>query len=386
MRSALQKLVLWVPGAWRLHPGFLRATLVGPKRSARPHSAEPAAAGEAADTPFARSVTDAQRLLHYAMARGISVEDEVVRDIVTAQALLSARANDQTTFERQQSFWKALSRLSTATKPASIESLHYGETESVGFIARWRRAITGTQWDAVPTVADRAVRRAGWWALGALALVAVFQAYFEVGDGTVTAYNDAQRTVAEKRAAITTADKALAAASAARSASDAAAARAARSTAEVDVEQATDATDRRLRLMRRMMFWIDWDKQYGKDATPYTKAQITLSLLQGYLLVLREFVLPMLWGFLGAALYVSRALADDIRAASYTRERAIVFRSRYYMGMIAGFAEAKLFPTALGTHNGTITPFALALLVGYSVEVLFALLDKLIGAFTSKPS
>ncbi|MDA8447321.1 hypothetical protein [Paracidovorax valerianellae] len=150
-------------------------------------------------------------------------------------------------------------------------------------------------------------------------------------------------------------------------------------------DEATEQTRTRLHWMSAMLFWSK-GLQAVDDTPPSEteKAQYILGILDGWLTLLRNFLLPIAWGFLGAALYVSRALADDIRAMAYASERAVLHGSRYYMGMVAGFVAAKFFPTSVGVELGEVAPFAVALLVGYSVEVLFSMLDRLIAAFSTK--
>jgi hypothetical protein len=150
--------------------------------------------------------------------------------------------------------------------------------------------------------------------------------------------------------------------------------------ANIDNEILEDKNDRRILLMKAILF-IDW----GSKATTVDEANRVLALLEGLLVVLKDFLLPMGWGFLGAALYVSRSLADDIKTMAYAPDRAILHRSRYFMGLVAGFTVAKFF-TVLTQQpdSNTVTPFAMALIVGYSVEVLFALLDKLIATFSTR--
>lgn len=340
-----------------------------------------------ADTKIlGESIADAQRLLQYASAKGIAIPADVMANIVQSQSLADKDPADTATYKLQQDFWAAFASLSHATEPATVESLKYELAQPPGvFAVLWAKIRGQTDTPSGPTAAERAVGRARNWALIGLGLVAVFQAYFEVGNSTLTSFQDAQRLVAEKTVFVQSSDKQIeAATSAKQSPQEIATLRKAHDAAQVERDQAINATDRRLRLMRRMMGWIDWEKQFAKDANAYEKTQTTLAVLQGYLLVLREFVLPMSWGFLGAALYVSRALAEDIRTTAYAPHRAVLFRTRYFMGTVAGFIVAKLFPVALGMNNETITPLAMAMVVGYSVEVLFSFLEKLIATFSTK--
>lgn len=331
--------------------------------------------------PIDEIVADAQRLLQYASVKGLELNPDLVSQIVNAQSLIGKDVADPATFEAQEKFWRALGALSSATMPATTNSVRHAAASTPDFFRSWLAKLIGEKFIQVSfSTADFAVRGARRWALLSLMLVAFMQAYYEVGSTTVTNYEAAHKLVNEKREYIERSSADVSEAiKAGRTAADLSSVRKAISDAQVEMEQAETQTERQIDWARTMLFGISWD-----DASPYEAAQSLLSLLQGMLIILRDFLLPMGWGFLGAALYVSRTLADDIKTVAYAPERAILHRSRYFMGMIAGFVVAKFFPTDPGITSAGVTPLALALLVGYSVEVLFALLDKLIATFSQK--
>jgi len=62
-----------------------------------------------------------------------------------------------------------------------------------------------------------------------------------------------------------------------------------------------------------------------------------------------------------------------------------LYRLRVYMGMLAGLIIIWFLPvTEADPGLKSLTPFALAFLAGYSIDLLFALMDKLIAAFSGK--
>src|ERR1035437_4841528 len=133
------------------------------------------------------SIADALRLLQYASAKGIAIPAEVMANIVQSQSLSGKDPADQETYKLQQDFWAAFALLSHATEPATVESLKYELAQPPGVLSVWWAKIRGrTDTPSGPTSAERAVGRARNWALLGLGLVAVFQAYFEVGNSTLT--------------------------------------------------------------------------------------------------------------------------------------------------------------------------------------------------------
>jgi hypothetical protein len=221
-------------------------------------------------------------------------------------------------------------------------------------------------------------------AISGLMAVMACQSFFEVGNSTLIAFQKAETIVTQKDLVVGEVNEILESAQAAgKSEADVKALKKTSDDANLVRATAISSIDRRLQLVQTVMFWIDWDRMLAKIEDDFDKAQAIVAQLEGILLLLREAVLPVLWGLVGATLYVNRALADDIRTTSYGFHRKIVFRSRYTMGMVAGFVVAKFFPVSVGVQNETVAPFALALVAGYSVEVLFSLLEKIINTFTS---
>ncbi|GAB4088299.1 hypothetical protein [Hydrogenophaga soli] len=339
-------------------------------------------------TSLDKAVQDAQRLLEYASVKGIEIPAALVTQIVGAQTLIGRQTTEKETFETQESFWAALAKLSALTKPATSESVRYAaETTSATWATLWAKlSRSGADMPIMKSMSEAAVGRARFWALIGLFLVAVFQSYYEAGESTTAKYKEAQAIVRTNLNRLNELEQAKNKAEAAKAGPE----EISRLNREIAVsrltiEDANEQTERRVQWMKKLLYWQDWTiKDPGDPQASFELSQRVLSVLEGLLTLLGAFILPITWSFLGAALYVSRALAEDIRAMAYAPERAILHRSRYYMGMVAGFTAAKLFPSSTGISEGAVSTFAVALLVGYSVEVLFTLLDRLIGAFSTK--
>ncbi|WP_089717438.1 hypothetical protein [Candidatus Entotheonella palauensis] len=102
---------------------------------------------------------------------------------------------------------------------------------------------------------------------------------------------------------------------------------------------------------------------------------------------LSVFVLPLIYGLLGACAFVLRMLTVEIRTYTYRDQSDIRFRLRIYLGALAGFAVAWFVNSDTApTLVASITPLALAFLAGYSVELVFAAMDALIDTFSRERS
>ena len=111
----------------------------------------------------------------------------------------------------------------------------------------------------------------------------------------------------------------------------------------------------------------------------FQTAQITLTALLKY-------ILPILYGALGASAYIVRSLATEIKEHTYSLESTVRYELRFYLGAVAGLSIAWFTSEPKSAETAgilqSLSPLALAFLAGYSVELLFSLLDRLVSAFS----
>jgi hypothetical protein len=107
--------------------------------------------------------------------------------------------------------------------------------------------------------------------------------------------------------------------------------------------------------------------------------------------VMQKWLLPLLYGALGAMVFVVRTLSMQARDRLFRKEALVSLVLRVYLGMISGLAIGWFWnhnpagPTTAGALTpSTLSPFALAFVAGYGVELFFALLDKIVSTFTNK--
>jgi hypothetical protein len=123
--------------------------------------------------------------------------------------------------------------------------------------------------------------------------------------------------------------------------------------------------------------------EYVTDRNDYQRREIELRD-QYVLQVLQSYVLPLLYGLLGAVAYVLRGLIKNIRTATYTSQAAINYGVRIFLGALAG-PVIGYFITPEGTTGlGSLSPMALSFLAGYNIELLFTAMDKIITAVSQK--
>ena len=115
---------------------------------------------------------------------------------------------------------------------------------------------------------------------------------------------------------------------------------------------------------------------------------------------MNEIVLPLLLGLLGAFAFVIRSMTAEIVSRSFRNGTAIHHITRLSLGALAGIASSWLFgsdtvSSELVNSAATVLKpiqlknvpiWVLAFVAGYGIELVFAFMDRIIGAFTSKSS
>lgn len=104
-------------------------------------------------------------------------------------------------------------------------------------------------------------------------------------------------------------------------------------------------------------------------STQLIAAESVLKMLQSY-------ILPLIYGLLGAFIFVLRSLLNQVRTLTFTASREVGYRLRLTLGCLAGMITGWLMKPEMGEM--ALSPMAMAFLAGYSIEVLFTLLDRLI--------
>ena len=128
----------------------------------------------------------------------------------------------------------------------------------------------------------------------------------------------------------------------------------------------------KLRLNRE----LESGRQHYKTIITKLPSQFVLEMLQSY-------ILPMLYGLLGAAIYVLRAVTREIDNVTYTMGSDIRYVLRLALGALGGLAIGWfLVPEDFSGFLRALSPLALSLAVGYNIEVLFSLMDSFIDNWT----
>lgn len=338
---------------------------------------EHAAPTSGIDQPVRDAVADAQLLLAHAAGRGIELGPELVRTVVSAKELLALDLADPATFERQSQFWEARKALARAVHPVTIASLK--ASMQSGPMVLYRSllgALSRSARSGQPiSPAERSVLWFRFLATLALFCLLAVQVYWVVGSRVLGETAEILERVKANQAAV--------------------------ATLTVDDPRSQSLEAESMALEKEISVRYDildgWNAVWNFPLRLFARAapaavdnpsyeDLQRDRLAGEFAVqaIERYLLPLLYGWLGACLYVLRKLAEEIRALSYTAEQDMLYRLRVYMGMLAGLIVVWFMPAVdAGTGAKSLSVFAVALLVGYSIDLLFALLDRIIGAFTA---
>ncbi len=348
------------------------------------------ALGRRNNLSLATSIRDAEILMAYASQFGQSVEEEIIKVVVVSSSLY---ANGKMGDAEETQFWLAFNALSKKVSPVSVMSLQsILEPDSVE-----SRSIFGMR---LPkrSLARRAVQWYTFLAIATLFLLLSVQIYWLFGTSIT---NDIQK-IADKRTDVSAklgAMKAVNAISNGVTAKDEATNKLLDNSSSDLNMNALIAQEDTLELHLESSYealraWSEiWPKileiTRSKNASdPDKKIQFNAVLLQSSLRkieVLQKYFLPLLYGLLGTCVYVLRSLSTEISARTYSEASNIGFRIRLYLGALGGMVIAWFIQpdTADGMFK-SLSPFALAFLAGYSVEIVFSAMDRFLVAFTDK--
>ncbi|MCA6115489.1 hypothetical protein J6524_11370 [Bradyrhizobium sp. WSM 1738] len=96
--------------------------------------------------------------------------------------------------------------------------------------------------------------------------------------------------------------------------------------------------------------------------------------------LISKYLLPVFAALLGVTVYILRSTSAEIKSLSFRTYESGVYSNRLALGVVGGIAISWFSVTDTTGIVGSITPSALAFLVGYSVEVLYNILDSLVKA------
>jgi len=106
--------------------------------------------------------------------------------------------------------------------------------------------------------------------------------------------------------------------------------------------------------------------------------QHVLTAAKSPLDVMNLYILPLLYGLIGAFAYVLRNFTEQLESIDYSRDSNIKFLLRLFLGALVGLTVRMFFDTNDTSGLAMYSPLAISFICGYSVEFFFAMVDSII--------
>lgn len=331
------------------------------------------------------AIRESELLLAYAASHSIQLDEAIVLTLIQARQLLEEQPMSAERAAQEGAFWAARATLSQAVRPISAESLKQCTfpIATTGWWPAWLSQRLRRKPQAA-TAVEIFIGKIQFRLIFPITLLLLVQIYSLAGSGLV---GDLIPRLEKMQTMQMEATKATAEAS--KDAEQSA------KTAAKQIETTQLEIEIRIDMLRVWGAGWDWvtipfqtkdialdkklstissnDTQYQLERAVVLKAQFVLEVLQ-------NFILPMLYGCLGAALFVLRSLALDAKEHTFDVERQMGYNLRIYMGSLCGLVIGWFIPDA-NVQEAGMTQYSLSVLGGYSVDIVFVVMDKIIASF-----
>ena len=328
-------------------------------------------------------IQEAQLLLAFSAQKGLEVDESIVAVIVKAKHMLDEK---QWTVEMETEFWMAFNALAKLVSPVSVESLRATRSMEQGiensaeqntFIGMLRYMFG----QGGHSIAERTVNGYQRASLIGLVFLLICQIYWVVGSAIISDIEDIPQQIDALEQDIDALERQ---------------AQPDDFQSRILLQKENKIQEYESRIDASYDTLSSWNKVWQfkffsppeeakKTASEVVKERFTLQQNARFVLqVLQLYLLPLLYGLLGACVYVLRMLTVEMRNLTYEVESNIRYHMRVQLGALSGLAIGWFAASpSIGLSLSAVSPFALAFLAGYSVEVLFAIMDGLIASFSN---
>lgn len=342
---------------------------------------QPEASRTTLDSMLAGDVEGALLLLSYVSQADIAVEPDTAKTVARAKILF---AEGKLSGDDLAGFYLAMQKLAVGAAPVTVAGLRAAMASGTGGVgsSMFSRA-------ALPE-SRKAIQWYWLWTVFWLLIMVAIQIYWVVGSTVLTSMKQLNEERYKARYELLALREKLPKGTAVESTPDGK-----RLTETLEnLRNRLDANSRILLKWNNMLrFGLpDFDSKQsaesGEEAAISEKGiassrlDVVLARTPFVLAAIQAYLLPLLYGLLGACTYVLRLLSRDIRSFSYTPESHIRYKIRMVLGTLSGLAITWFFEPGSETLK-SLSPLALAFVAGYSVEILFAAMDRFVAAFST---
>jgi hypothetical protein len=310
-------------------------------------------------------VGDAQRLISYAAANGKPVADEVRTDLIQ---VADAVARGTPSADDEERFFAAYQALTVQLAPVTAETLTASQTRFPNLttlLFNWPEFVREARGMTLGRFAHFLIF------VLVLAIAGVGLAYQSIGESDIARYDELDKQIADPASRPEKLD--------------------ADAVAQLKAERAAlPAALHRWESRPCGVWWAQWmcvfmDSSVTAKADPAAGLEMVFAA-RSALRRMNQIVLPLLLGLLGAYSYVLRSMSREIQALTFAPHSSLQHLVRLSLGALAGIVSGWLLrPEQIGLL-ASVPAWTLAFVAGYGTELVFAFMDRLIAAFTSKKS
>ncbi len=117
----------------------------------------------------------------------------------------------------------------------------------------------------------------------------------------------------------------------------------------------------------------------GKDCLIHDEKNKIIRSVVIKLRLFDTYILPLLYGLLGAIIFSTRNISTEIKNYTFNRFSKTNYATRLFLGLFAGIAIGWFGNSDAITSSEihySLTPILLAFIAGYNIEILFSAIDK----------
>jgi hypothetical protein len=358
--------------------------MLPPALEGEPHTQKERDVASMATSALGHSINDAEVLANYAVRNNITGVQDAIGGIAKAREHF---ASGNLKGEEQRVFYADYSALASAVSPVTVSSLKDSLDEYGLKVKDWfglgrkhtlsRAGIVARQKSLIATIV-------------LLALI-IFQSYWFIGNSLVLAVQKQSDEELDTLVRLAIFDKRQAQSSQSSDAN-----KAPNETPKPDAKSYVDelaarekeriqvgrAQQRRLQIARMLAAWGRFQVEPDSHNDSDVEVERIVTISGRILDVLQQYVLPLLYGWLGAMAFVIRSISQQARDRLYRVENETGYDLRIWLGILGGLAIGWFFKTG-NESVGSISPLALAFVAGYSADLLFTAMDRIVGSFTT---
>lgn len=339
------------------------------------------------------SLEDSERLLAHAAEYGIKISEKHIKAIVDAKA---KEQNNSWTQQDEIDLWIAFQTISKAVYPVTIDSIRASSTPS-GQPSGWLAYLFRIK--KRRSLVRKSVRWYSGFALVSMLVMLSLQIYSLQGTKYLANLENGNKRTMEiedrlhQLVLITSADRSI---------------MMEQEALMTEMDEKTQEIESNIELLNNWLkftynIWSKTTREVHnavqerrgvESSTPNdgppafeapdntTQNIVIIQQSKSLLIILNQYILPLMYGLLGGFAFVLRSLANETKSMTYTAVSNIKYALRIHLGALAGlvvgFLWGDIASGSIGVAN-SFSPLAVAFIAGYSVEFMFRLLDSIIG-------